>query len=80
MSDDEEVVYKKPQKTIHYGALDNSDWVKQNALEEIQSDEDEYEPEKKKAAIGALPQTISLPTASANIHLSNEYFELEQEM
>lgn len=79
MSDDEEIVYKKPQKTIHYGTLDNSDWIKQNALEDIQSDEDEYEPDKKKAAIGATPQTVSLP-AVGNIHLSNEYFDLEQEM
>lgn len=79
MSDDEEVVYKKPQKTIHYGTLDSSDWIKQNALEEIQSDEDEYEPDKKKAAIVGAAQTVSLP-ATSNIHLSNEYYELEQEM
>lgn len=79
MSDDEEIVYKKPQKTIHYGTLDNSDWIKQNTLEDIQSDEDEYEPDKKKAAIGGTPQTMSLPTVG-NIHLSNEYFDLEQEM
>lgn len=79
MSDDEEVVYKKPQKAIHYGALDNSDWIKQNALEDIQSDEEEYEPEKKKASIAAGLQIASLQ-ASANIHLSNEYFDLEQEM
>lgn len=80
MSDDEEMVYKKPQKAIHYGTLDSSDWIKQSALEDIQSDEDDYEPEKKKAAIGLASQaTASLQTAG-NIHLSNEYFELEQEM
>lgn len=79
MSDDEDVVYKKPQKPIHYGTLENSDWIKQNALEDIQSDEDEYEPEKKKAAISGASQAVSLP-ALGNIHLSNEYFDLEQEM
>lgn len=80
MSDDEEIIYKKPQNTIRYGTLENSDWIKQNALEEIQSDEDDYEPEKKKAAIsGASQNTGSLPSVG-NIHLSDEYFELEQEM
>lgn len=80
MSDDEEMVYKKPQKTIHYGTLDSSDWIKQNALEDIQSDEDEYEPEKKKAAIGGVSQATASLLSTGNINLSNEYFDLEQEM
>lgn len=83
MSDDEEVIYTKPQKTIHYGSLETNDWVKQT-LEEIQSDEDEYEPEKKKLAIAASASVAPIPTTgiqpSANIHVSNEYFDLEQEM
>lgn len=90
MSDDEELIYKKPLKTIIYGSLETNDWVKQQTLEDIQSDEDEYEPDKKKPALGstlpsvagtagtALPSTTIQP--SANIHLSNEYFDLEQEM
>lgn len=82
MSDDEEVIYKKKQKTIHYGTLDETDWVRQT-LEEIQSDEEDYEPEKKKAvtnsnAVAPVPPA-TLPSAT-NIQLSNEYYELEQEM
>lgn len=76
MSDDEEIIYKKPLKTIQYGTLDQSDWIKQqHTLEDIQSDEEDYEPEKKKPAIAA-----SAATGSTNIHVSNEYYELEQEV
>lgn len=79
MSDDEEIIYKKPQKTIHYGALDNNEWLKQQPLEEIQSDEDEYEPDSKKPAI-ATTSTIQPPSSGGNINISDEYFDLEQEM
>lgn len=78
MSDDEDLIYKKPQKSIHYGTLDHSDWVKQQqTLEDIQSDEDEYEPEKKKSAISS---SQAVGASSSNIQISNEYYELEQEM
>ena len=83
MSDDDEIIYKKPQKTIHYGSLENSEWMKQqNTLEEIQSDEDDYEPESKKPAIaGASNNAIVAPNAVGNINVSNEYFDLvEHEM
>lgn len=79
MSDDEELIYKKPQKTIHYGTLDKSEWLKQQTLEEIQSDEDDYEPDSKKTA---TPATAIAPPSSAggNINVSTEYFDLENEM
>lgn len=83
MSDDEELIYKKPQKTIHYGSLENSEWLKQpNTLEEIQSDEDEYEPESKKPAIAAATNnSIIAPNTGGNINISNEYLDLaEHEM
>lgn len=74
MSDDEDLTYKKPQKTIIYGTLDQSEWIKeQQALEDIQSDEDDYEPEKKKPALASS-------SGSSNIHISSEYLELEQEV
>lgn len=74
MSDDEEIIYKKSQKTILYGTLDQSEWIKQQqSLEDIQSDEDEYEPEKKKPAIASS-------SGSSNVHISSEYLELEQEV
>lgn len=83
MSDDEELIYKKPQKTIHYGSLENSNWLKQqNTLEEIQSDEDDYEPESKKPAIAAATNNTTIaPSAGGNINISDEYLDLvEHEM
>lgn len=81
MSDDEQQIYIKRQKTIHYGTLDETDWVKQT-LEEIQSDEDEYEPDKKKPATisTAVVPTPDPDTSAGNIQISNEYYALEQEM
>lgn len=85
MSDDEEQIYKKRQKTIHYGTLDETDWVKQT-LEEIQSDEEDYEPEKKKTALNSnavtsVPSLNLPPSVTGNVQItSNEYSELEQEM
>lgn len=81
MSDDEELIYKKPQNTIHYGSLEEGERLRQN-LEDIQSDEEEeYEPEVKKPA----PSTtaVGIPPSSSqagNINISSEYFDLEQEM
>lgn len=86
MSDDEEVIYKKPQKTIHYGSLETSEWAKQQqTLEDIHSDEDEYEPETKRQA-SAFTSQVSAPTLtksaqiSSNAAASDEYYELEREM
>lgn len=80
MSDDEELIYKKPQKTIHYGSLENSNWLKQqNTLEEIQSDEDDYEPESKKPAIAAATtSSTNASNAGGNINISNEYLDLSE--
>lgn len=81
MSDDEELIYKKPQNLIHYGSLEDSERQRQT-LEDIQSDEDDdYEPELKKPALSA--PTVGGPPGTSqtgNINISNEYFDLEQEM
>lgn len=66
MVEDDEPVYKKPKKTIHYGSLEKS-LAAQNKLDEIQSDEDDYEPDLKKSA-----------NSHGNVNVSNEYYELEQ--
>lgn len=94
MSDDEEVIYKKPTNTIHYGSLEETERLRQN-LEDIQSEdeEDDYEPETKKPAIAiptatatatvtnaTVPNLAPVSTQVGNINISNEYFELEQEM
>lgn len=72
MSDDEEVHYKKPEKIIQFGSLEKH-------AEDIQSDEDDYEPKNKKPAFANNP--IQISNASGNINISSEYFDLvEHEM
>lgn len=55
MSDDDEIVYVKKQKTIHYGSLEDSERIKQlkSEIENIDS---------------------------GQIHISKEYFDIENEM
>lgn len=74
------MIYKKPQKTILYGSLETSERLKQQALEEIQSDEDEYEPPSSKKPATAATSSIMPPASVGNINVSNEYFDLEHEM
>lgn len=78
MSDDEELIYVKKANTIHYGSLEESERLKQQTLEEIESDEEEFaEPEPKVAKTVATPAPV---TTTNNVHTSNEYFDLEQEV
>lgn len=74
MTEDDELIYKKPKKTIHYGSLEKT-MAMQQKLDEIQSDEDEYEPESKKPSISRTQETTH-----GNVNVSNEYYELEQDM
>lgn len=69
MVEDDELLYKKPKKTIHYGSLEKS-MALQQKMDDIQSDEDDYEPEIKKPSTGN----------HGSINLSSEYYELEQDM
>lgn len=85
MSDDEELIYKKPQNLIHYGSLEDAERARQT-LEDIQSDdeEDDYEPDAKKPNLtttnGSSSTALVSATQAGNINVSNEYFDLEQEM
>lgn len=65
MSDDEEITYVKKQKTIHYGSLEDTERIRQ-IVDGPDSDE---EVETKKKA-----------TELAQVHISSEYFALENEM
>lgn len=80
MSDDEDITYVKKSNTIHYGSLEESERLKQQALEEIESDEEEFvEPEPKIAKLVAV-STTTTPSSGGSTHNSSEYFDLEQEV
>lgn len=80
MSDDEEITYVKKANTIHYGSLEEAERIKQQQLDEIESDEEEFaEPEQKKIALAPPTSTVT-SSASSNHISSNEYFNLEEEM
>lgn len=65
MSDDEELTYVKKQKTIHYGSLEDAERIRQIVAG---PDSDEEVEVTKKA-----PEL-------AQVHISSEYFALENEM
>lgn len=88
MSDDDEISYVKKSNTIHYGSLEESERAKQAALEEIDSDEDDFtaaEPEAKVPKLSTAPGSGAAPqpsssTGGSSSTTQNEYFDLEQEV
>lgn len=87
MSDDEDISYVKKTNTIHYGSLEETERLKQlrvpgGVLDEIVSDDDDFnEPDKKVAKLTvAAVNNASTNSSSGNVNTSNEYFDLEQEV
>ncbi|XP_008549411.1 U4/U6 small nuclear ribonucleoprotein Prp4 [Microplitis demolitor] len=72
MSDDEDLVYVRKSKTVHYGSLEEGERARLAA----ESSDDHNDPVDASAPAPAVPA----PTPVANIHVSNEYMELEDEM
>lgn len=73
MSDDEDLVYVKKQKTVHYGSLEEAERARLSAAAAESSDEEKDH--------NGSPTDGSVPLASiGNVHISNEYMELEDEM
>ncbi|XP_015585441.1 U4/U6 small nuclear ribonucleoprotein Prp4 isoform X2 [Cephus cinctus] len=72
MSDDEDLVYVKKQKTVHYGSLEEAERIRLATAAAESSEED-----KDSANANDMP-TIS--AMAGNVHISNEYMELEDEM
>ena len=66
MSDDEDVHYIKKPKTVHYGSLEESERARISAASTETNDE------KNGASSG--------PVIVGNVHISNEYLELEDDM
>lgn len=71
MSDDEdEKIYVKKTNTIHYGSLEET---LSERLESISDDSNDFtELKRERVAVVSPVQT--------NVHTSNEYFDLEQEV
>lgn len=69
MSDDEEPVYVKKQKTVHYGSFEEAERIRLAAAESSDDDKD-----------GPGGNDSINTAALGNIHISNEYMELEDEM
>jgi len=73
MSDDEDLVYVKKQKTVHYGSLEEAERARLAAVVETTDEE--------KDVTNANDANVANVSASGgNVHISNEYMELEDEM
>lgn len=72
MSDDEDIVYVKKHKTVHYGSLEEAERARLAAAAGDSSDDEKDSPNANDASAGGLAQ--------GNVHISNEYMELEDEM
>lgn len=71
MSDDEEV-YVKKQKIVHYGSLEESERARIAAAVEDGSDDDKDDSTPNKNSNSAM--------SAGNVHISTEYMDLEDEM
>lgn len=71
MSDDEDLVYVKKQKTVHYGSLEEAERARLAAAAESSEDEKDG---------GNLGDGLNSAATLGNVHISNEYMELEDEM
>ena len=67
-SDEDEQIYVKKTNTIHYGSLEET---LSERLENISDDSNDFTELK--------PERVKSPV-QANIHTSNDYFDLEQEV
>lgn len=69
-SDEDEQQYVKKTNTIHYGSLEET---LSERLENISDDSNDFTELKR------IERVIS-PVQQTNVHTSNEYFDLEQEV
>jgi len=71
MSDDEDLVYVKKQKTVHYGSLEEAERARLAAAVETTDDEKD---------VASANDVTNASISAGNVHISNEYMELEDEM
>ncbi|PNF30966.1 U4/U6 small nuclear ribonucleoprotein Prp4 [Cryptotermes secundus] len=71
MSDDEDILYIKKQKTIHYGSLEEQERTRLSTVVVKSGDSDE------EGSSSNMGQQIA---EAGNVNISDEYMELEEEM
>lgn len=71
MSDDEDLVYVKKQKTVHYGSLEEAERARIASIVETSEQEKD---------VTNANDTVNISVSVGNVHISNEYMELEDEM
>ncbi|EZA53715.1 hypothetical protein DMN91_007730 [Ooceraea biroi] len=71
MSDDEDLVYVKKQKTVHYGSLEEAERARLAAAVETTDEEKD---------VAGANDVANTSISAGNVHISNEYMELEDEM
>ncbi|KAK0099074.1 hypothetical protein PV326_008388 [Microctonus aethiopoides] len=77
MSDDEDLVYVKKQKTVHYGSFEESERLRLAAATAAAAAGESSDDEKES---GAGANDSNNQSTAGNIHISNEYMDLEDEM
>lgn len=78
MSDDEDVLYVKKQKTLHYGSLEEQERIRLSAVASVPTSTAVSADSDGEAE---APTTVALPSVEAgNVNISDEYMELEEEM
>ncbi|XP_047001763.1 U4/U6 small nuclear ribonucleoprotein Prp4 [Schistocerca americana] len=83
MSDDEDILYIKKQKTIHYGSLEEQERNRLNAAAAASAAATTTgAPTSSVDSDGDSPPTamVSSPPEAGNVNISDEYMELEEEM
>ncbi|XP_049799403.1 U4/U6 small nuclear ribonucleoprotein Prp4 [Schistocerca nitens] len=83
MSDDEDILYIKKQKTIHYGSLEEQERNRLNAAAAASAAATTTGvPTSSVDSDGDSPPTamVSSPPEAGNVNISDEYMELEEEM
>lgn len=71
-SDEDDKLYVKKTNTIHYGSLEET---LSERLENISDDSNDFTELKRERVASPAQQT-----APTQVHTSNEYFDLEQEV
>lgn len=84
MSDDEDIIYVKKQKTIHYGSLEEQERSRLNAAAAAAAAAATTTgaPSSSADSDGDSPPAamVSSPPETGNVNISDEYMELEEEM